>query len=120
MTNSSTATAWASQERPIDLVHLSRATLGDKSLEREVLQLFEKQSRNYVAKLSGSREFECVRLLAHTLKGSAKGIGAWKVAEIASNIEMMDDESTLSMAVAELAVEVETAASFIDHLMDAA
>ena len=31
-------------ERPIDLEHLSRMTLGDRSLEREVLQLFDRQA----------------------------------------------------------------------------
>ena len=30
-------------DRPIDLVHLSRMTLGDRELERDVLLLFERQ-----------------------------------------------------------------------------
>ena len=34
----------ASLERPIDLVHLSRMTLGDRGLEREVLALFDRQA----------------------------------------------------------------------------
>ena len=39
-----TAASAASGERPIDLVHLARMTLGERSLEREVLELFDRQA----------------------------------------------------------------------------
>jgi hypothetical protein len=42
--DSKDAPSLAPDDRPIDLVHLARATLGDRSLEREVLQLFDRQS----------------------------------------------------------------------------
>ena len=32
--------------RPVDLVHLSRYTLGDRALEREVLELFSLKPRS--------------------------------------------------------------------------
>jgi len=35
-----------SRERPIDLVHLAKQTMGDKVLEIEVLQMFARQARN--------------------------------------------------------------------------
>lgn len=38
----------ASAERPIDLVHLTRMTLGERNLEREVLQLFVRQTEKLV------------------------------------------------------------------------
>jgi len=41
----------ASLERPIDLVHLSRMTLGDRGLEREVLALFDRQATVLVSRM---------------------------------------------------------------------
>ena len=34
-----------SKVRPIDLVHLAKQTMGDKTLEIEVLQMFARQAR---------------------------------------------------------------------------
>jgi hypothetical protein len=80
------AVVLASVERPIDLVHLARMTLGDRELEREVLQLFDRQASMLVARL---RETAPVAgaAVAHTLKGSARGIGAWRVASAAEALE---------------------------------
>ena len=38
--------------RPVDLVHLSRYTLGERALEREVLELFCSQSSIYIERLA--------------------------------------------------------------------
>ena len=58
----------------IDMEHLSHMTLGERGLEIEVLQLFERQAELLLARM---REVgpEGVATLAHTLSGSAKGIG---------------------------------------------
>ena len=45
------APSLAPDDRPIDLVHLARTTLGDRSLEREVLQLFDRQSTLLIARM---------------------------------------------------------------------
>ena len=42
-------TAPQSASRPIDLVHLARQTLGDRSLEQEVLRLFLTQMDVYMS-----------------------------------------------------------------------
>ena len=69
----------------IDLDHLERMTLGERELEREVLRLFAQQSTDLLARLEKlPREGAS---LAHTLKGSARGIGAFAVAEAADNLE---------------------------------
>ena len=69
----------------IDLDHLARMTLGERELEREVLTLFAQQSTDLLARLEKlPREGAS---LAHTLKGSARGIGAFAVAEAADNLE---------------------------------
>ena len=69
----------------LDLDHLARMTLGERELEREVLTLFTQQSTDLLARLEKlPREGAS---LAHTLKGSARGIGAFAVAEAADNLE---------------------------------
>jgi HPt (histidine-containing phosphotransfer) domain-containing protein len=69
----------------LDLDHLARMTLGERELEREVLTLFAQQSMDLLARLEKlPREGAS---LAHTLKGSARGIGAFAVAEAADNLE---------------------------------
>ena len=78
--------------RPVDLVHLSRQTMGDRDLEREVLALFERQSEMMLQRL---RNATCARNwseAAHTLKGSARGIGAFDVASIAEELELAGDD----------------------------
>jgi HPt (histidine-containing phosphotransfer) domain-containing protein len=71
---------------PIDRTHLFRMTLGDHALECEVLQLFDQQAEMLLARM---REAEpaAIAALAHTLQGSARGVGAWNVARAAEALE---------------------------------
>ncbi len=82
--------------RPVDLVHLARYTLGDRSLEREVLQLFVTQSRLYLERLREAGTPEAWRAAAHTIKGSARGIGAWQIAACAEAAESLPDAAFAS------------------------
>lgn len=75
-----------SRARPVDLAHLSRQTMGDRDLEREVLSLFLHQAQVVGDRMEGASPQERV-LLAHGLKGSARGIGAFRVADIAGSVE---------------------------------
>src|ERR687886_1387095 len=79
-----------STERPVDLVHLARQTLGDRALEREVLQLFLRHSESCVARLREAADAAARTAAAHSLKGSARGIGAWRVARAAECAEATD------------------------------
>ncbi len=72
---------------PVDLVHLSRQTLGDRELEREVLGLFVNQSTLYLKRLMAAKSAKERKNVAHTILGSARGLGAWRVAEEAAKIE---------------------------------
>jgi HPt (histidine-containing phosphotransfer) domain-containing protein len=69
----------------IDIDHLQRMTLGDKDLEREVLALFEKQAVSLLMRLEALPAD--AGALAHTLKGSAQGIGAFAIADAAEALE---------------------------------
>jgi HPt (histidine-containing phosphotransfer) domain-containing protein len=72
---------------PIDREHLARMTLGERSLEREVLALFDRQADLLLARMSKC-EPAVAAAAAHTLKGSARGIGAWRVATAAETVEL--------------------------------
>ena len=73
----------------IDRQHLRRATFGDRSLEHEVLQLFDRQADLLIGRMrdGGSDAGAKIGALAHTLKGSAAGIGAGEVARAAEAAE---------------------------------
>jgi HPt (histidine-containing phosphotransfer) domain-containing protein len=83
-------TAISASERPLDLVHLSRQTLGDRALEIELLGLFDKQAGQIMARLDSSLccgDQKWRHDLSHTLKGSARAIGAVRVAAAAQAYE---------------------------------
>lgn len=71
---------------PIDMDHLSRQTLGDDGIAREVLGLFliEIGSAREVMRAEVATER---REVAHRLKGAARAVGAFALAETAENIE---------------------------------
>lgn len=74
----------------IDLVHLSRQTLGDAALETELLRLFDRQAEQLAARLAAppaKGESQWRAELAHTLKGSARAIGAFDLADAAEAYE---------------------------------
>jgi HPt (histidine-containing phosphotransfer) domain-containing protein len=75
---------------PLDLVHLSRQTMGDRELEHEVLALFERQAAHIggrLATLEAGPDHVTRADLAHKLKGSARAVGAFAVAKAAENYE---------------------------------
>ncbi len=74
-------------ERPLDLVHLSRQTNGDRHLEREVLAIFSRQARQVLFQLEAMNDPMNRFEIAHALNGSAKGVGAWRVATAAQALE---------------------------------
>lgn len=61
-------------------------TFGDPGLERELLQLFDRQAELLMARMRQG-EAGVLAALAHTLKGSAAGIGAHGVARAAAAAE---------------------------------
>ena len=70
----------------IDEHHLGKMTLGDRSLEREVLEIFARQTTLMLGRIVGAEPARAAAL-AHTLKGSACGIGAWRVARATEDLE---------------------------------
>jgi HPt (histidine-containing phosphotransfer) domain-containing protein len=75
----------APDDGPIDIAHLKRMTLGDAGLEREVLAMFAAQAVGLLGTLADLPSD--ADALAHKLKGSARGIGAFRVADAAETLE---------------------------------
>ena len=107
----------APDDRPIDLVHLARITLGDRGLEREVLQLFDRQSALLIARMRAAAPGG-IAYLAHTMKGSARGIGAWRVARAAEAVELAAS-ADVGDALERLAAAADEARAVIADLLKA-
>jgi HPt (histidine-containing phosphotransfer) domain-containing protein len=93
--------------KPIDLGHLERHTLGDRALQREVLALFRGQSLADLARMRAARSVKEWKEAAHSLKGSARAIGAWRAAACAERAEAGD--GGLDQRRAHHVAEIETA-----------
>jgi len=101
---------------PIDIEHLQRMTLGDASLEREVLAMFSAQAVSLVLTLA--RLPADAGALVHTLKGSARAIGAFGVAEAAARLEaLIKNGGDPSEALTELNDAVAQARSAVDAIL---
>jgi len=100
----------------LDRGQLARMTFGDRSLERELLELFDRQATMLVTRMRAGGA-ATVAPLAHTLKGSASGIGARGVARAAEAAERAAGGSECSAAVDRLALAVEEARALIAELL---
>jgi HPt (histidine-containing phosphotransfer) domain-containing protein len=100
----------------IDIEHLHRMTLGDASLEREVLAMFSAQAASLIGSLSALPAD--AGALAHTLKGAARAIGAFGVADAAGDLEaLIQRHADPAQALAELGDAVAEARSAIDAIL---
>jgi HPt (histidine-containing phosphotransfer) domain-containing protein len=106
----------APDDGPIDLDHLQRMTLGDAGLEREVLAMFSAQAASLINALATLPPE--AGALAHTLKGSARAIGAFAVAAAAEDLEAaMRNGGDTSQALAELDEAIALARSAVDEML---
>jgi len=102
----------------IDRSQLARMTLGDRGLEREVLQLFDRQAGLLLARMYGG-EPVAIATLAHTLKGSASSIGATAVTVAAAAVETAGGTIERTVALEQLAVAIDEARAAIAGLLAA-
>ena len=88
--------------KPIDFTYLRRFTLGNKELEREVLYLFAESAPIYLKALETACTPKEWHDAAHTLKGSARAVGAWRIArtaEVAEKLRFDTDHDRRAFAV---------------------
>ena len=82
----------------IDHDHLRRYTMGDQQLELEVLDLFAGELPKTLGSLRAARTDMEWKMAAHTLKGSARAVGAWRVAAAAVAAEKSPGACTIPSA----------------------
>jgi HPt (histidine-containing phosphotransfer) domain-containing protein len=98
----------------LDTAHLDRQTMGDSDLRREVLLLLDTQLEGYLAAIPGADEKE-LATIAHTIKGAARGTGAFALGEAAAALELRPGDADArrlllaSIGETRAAVAVETA-----------
>ena len=84
-------------EFAVDLGHLDRYTGGDRAVNQEVLLLFENQCQEMLVRLEelvgGTADSKDWRQVTHTLKGAARGIGAFDLANEAAQAETTGPEN---------------------------
>lgn len=76
----------------IDFAHLDKQTMGDRDLAAEVMQIFVEQMELQKDRLD--KDAPDLKQVAHSIKGSARGIGAWQVAQQAEIVELAEDGLT--------------------------
>lgn len=107
----------ALQVSPVDLKHLRRYTMGDYKLEKEILGLFLGQLPQTIKALSEASTDQDWRIAAHTLKGSGRAVGAWRVARLAELAERqlnVKNRAMCSQAVERIEEAAAEARAFIE------
>lgn len=110
---------------PLDLSHLARYTGGDRTLNSEILKLFNGQLNEMVGQLLSvleQRDARKWREVTHTLKGAARGVGAFAMGEAAAAAEPVDPATSPDRAVEmieALRVEGEAVQAFIEEYLAA-
>jgi hypothetical protein len=98
-----------SKPRPIDLDHLSGQTLADRAVEEEVLAVFAHEALLVRERILQADPAERTRL-AHALKGLARSVGAFALAECADEIESRPDDR---MALRRITAAIDEVSDFI-------
>jgi HPt (histidine-containing phosphotransfer) domain-containing protein len=105
----------------IDVAHLRRMTCGEKALEAEVLVLFKRQADQLLARMQQAPT-QAGAAFAHTLAGSARGVGAWRVAAAAEAVELAardEDGGAIAGALRRLELAVHEARAAIGAMLAA-
>jgi len=103
----------------VDMEHLARYTGGDVALNAEVLRLFDSQANELVARLRSileARDAKSWKEVTHTLKGAARGIGAFAMADAAAQLEPLDlsaDRENALSGITALTTQADAVAAFI-------
>jgi HPt (histidine-containing phosphotransfer) domain-containing protein len=108
---------------PIDRTHLARYTGGDQSLEHEILDLFVGQIPATIHALKCAQTDRDWHLFAHTLKGSGRAVGAWRLADLAVQAEALlgnRDPSTVAVLIGEIEAAAADVAAYIGGLRQTA
>ena len=103
---------------PFDRAHLDRMTQGDRALAHEVLRLFDSQAEKQLQAMASASSAKARAEAAHTLKGAARGVGAFAVARTAEEVEACaKDEPAFASSLARLKARVAEARLALPDLL---
>ena len=106
----------------LDLDHLDRYVAGDVTLRDEVLSIFEDQAAMWLRTLDPKADDQAWRDAAHSLKGAARGVGAWDVGHACEQAEKMvgeaRDEGARTAKLAEIEANVTKVIAEVRRLRD--
>jgi len=108
----------------IDLEHLARYTGGEKAVNAEILRLFDGQIGEMVGQLRSiiaTRDAKRWKEITHTIKGAARGVGAFAFGEAAAAAEPVDPANgeRAAQAIARLSEEAMAVHDFIRQYLAA-
>jgi HPt (histidine-containing phosphotransfer) domain-containing protein len=105
----------------LNLAALNVQTGNDRALQSDLLELFVVQSPRTLAQLQqlATCDMSAAKAAAHKLKGSARAIGAFKVADAAAEVERTLGSKQNAGALADLAANLDKALSEIKAYMRA-
>lgn len=93
--------------RVLDLIHLRRYTMDNQTLERELLALFLGQLPVIVREISHAATCADWKFALHTLKGSARAIGATTIGELAEMLEGFSPADEVAALIGQLNSEAQ-------------
>jgi HPt (histidine-containing phosphotransfer) domain-containing protein len=101
----------------IDFDYLARQTFSDRMLECDLLELFVRQCGALLPVIAGPNPVDARLFAAHTLKGSARAVGAWGLAMLVERAEALlqsgdaDGVANLMIELAPVAKAAQAAAA---------
>ena len=110
----------------VDLQHLDRYTGGDRAINEEVLRLFEGSCYELVQRLetavvdaAATADPKTWREVTHTLKGAARGVGAFSLADATAAAEKvtLSDRMAVIAAVQRVKLKAEAVHIFIQDFL---
>ncbi len=95
----------------LDHAHFDAMTGGDGALQLEIIGLFRGQVSAWTQLLTPDANW---RDAAHTVKGSARGIGLWPLAQVCEAAEAARDAGELAVALQRVRACLDEALAVLD------
>jgi HPt (histidine-containing phosphotransfer) domain-containing protein len=106
----------------IDRPFLKSQTMDRVELAMEILEMFRAQMQQHLEQLNHLEEGPLFKVRIHTIKGASHGVGASKLAQLATTIEKtwMVDSQTQPAQVVQLKTLMQETIDEIDGILKAA
>ncbi|MEJ0059489.1 MAG: Hpt domain-containing protein [Terricaulis sp.] len=97
-----------------DRAHYANMTGDDHALQLEIIELFRGQVAAWRGVLTPETPADAWRAAAHTLKGSARGIGLWVLAEACEKAEGASEGADIAASLADVRAALAAALEALD------